>query len=115
MDSVFVVWGGTEDYGSWASVVGSSLRPPPSHSSLHPPLPVFSPFSLGCCCNIKDINTIFFYLGHTAEGSTLSKHTAQGCCCYSVLNISVMGYVNEKLQLDGGCSEMGDHETIEGL
>jgi len=55
MDSVFVVWGGTEDYGSWESVVGSSLCPPPSHSSLHPPLPVFSPFSLGYCCNIQDI------------------------------------------------------------
>ena len=41
----------------------------PSHSSLHPPLAVFSPFSFGYCCNTQDIN-IIFYLGHTAEGST---------------------------------------------
>ena len=43
MDSVFVVWGGTEDYGWWESVVGSSLCPPPSHSLLYSHL---SPSSL---------------------------------------------------------------------
>ena len=52
----------------------------------------FHPDSMACCCAVccytavavRHINTIFFYLGHTAEGSTLPKHTARGCCCYSV-------------------------------
>ena len=73
MDSVFVVLGGTGDYGSWARVVGSRWRPSLSRSSLYPSFPVFSPISLGDCFNIQDINTIFFSLGHTAEGSTLSS------------------------------------------
>ena len=82
---------------------GEHLCPPPSHSSLHPPLTGFSPFSLGYCCIIQDINTIFFYLGHTAEGSTLSKHTKLGAVVATPSpDITVIAYVNEKFELDGG-------------
>ena len=63
---------------------GGEQLMPPSIALLSTPLAVFSPFSLGYCCNIQDINIIFFCLGHTAEGSTWSKHTARGWCCYSV-------------------------------
>ena len=63
---------------------GEQLMPPSISLFSTPTSPRFSPFSLGYCCNIQDKNTTLFYRGHTAEGSTLSKHTARGCCCYSV-------------------------------